>query len=202
MDDANLPADPVGLTQTQFDDLLRRLDPDKHCAAEKYEILRWKLIKFFEWTSCFCAEDLADETFDRVAQRLGEQEIQDVVGFTWGVAKRIKQEAHKRIARTAPLPDLPKTRHPGGEHKATEEAIHERLENEHRLKCLGACIQRWPQRDRELFIAYHSIDGNNIREREILAKNFGFTMNALRVRINRLRSRLGKDVNEYMRGIP
>jgi DNA-directed RNA polymerase specialized sigma24 family protein len=202
MDRANLPPDQLGLTRSQFDHLLRRLDPDEDCASEKYEILRWKLINFFEWSSYSCAEDLADETLDRVARQLGEQQIQDAVGFTWGVAKRIKQEAHKRMARTVPLLDLPKTRHPDGDYKTAEGIIHEKLENEQRLKCLGACIERWPQRDGELFLAYHSIDGNSIRERQVLAQNFGLTVNALRVRINRLRKRLGKDVNESMKRIP
>src|ERR1051326_5706272 len=59
------------LTQQAFDALLACLDSDRERAAEKYETLRLKLVKFFEWRACaVAAQDLADEVINRVARRI------------------------------------------------------------------------------------------------------------------------------------
>src|SRR5215470_10383215 len=63
---------------TELQNLLVRLDSDWNRAGEKYEELRRTLIKFFEWNSCFPAEDLVDETLDRVAKKLDVEEVRNV----------------------------------------------------------------------------------------------------------------------------
>jgi hypothetical protein len=52
------------LTTANFDALMLRLDTDRNRAGDKYEEIRWKLIRFFHWNSCLDAEKLADEAFD------------------------------------------------------------------------------------------------------------------------------------------
>ncbi len=97
------------LTQQQFQRLLQRLHAHSDRAAEKYEEIRWKLIKFFQWDSCSDAEELTDETLDRVARKLdaGEEEILNVEAFVWGVAKWVRQEGKKRDFRIVRLSDAP-----------------------------------------------------------------------------------------------
>lgn len=68
MNDAKAPLHGNAREAERFDNLLRLLDLDRDVAGDKYERLRRKLIKFFEWNACFPAEDLADETFDRVGK--------------------------------------------------------------------------------------------------------------------------------------
>src|SRR5215467_733059 len=82
------------LTQEQFYELLRRLHGNPDLAAQKYEELHFKLVKFFQWSSCSCAEDLADETLTRTARKLYDrgQEVLDIESYVWGIAKRIRQE--------------------------------------------------------------------------------------------------------------
>ncbi len=82
----NSPVPESDLTAAQFDALLRRLDADRNRAGEKYEEVRWKLVRFFQWNSCLAAEELVDETLNRVAERLAERgdEIPDVAAFAWG----------------------------------------------------------------------------------------------------------------------
>jgi hypothetical protein len=57
----------ANLTPHEFETLLTRLDPDRDRAAQGYELLRRKLVKFFERNKCAGTEALADETIDRAA---------------------------------------------------------------------------------------------------------------------------------------
>src|SRR5258708_3385309 len=177
---------------SQFEILLRLLDKDRDRAAEKYESVRRKLIKFFEWNSCFPAEDLADETFDRVEKRIGEVEMRDVIGFTWGVAKNVRHEAHKRAGRNLPISDLSGDESSLADAHDNEKSIHQKMEQERRIKCLHLCLQRMPERSRALFLAYHNTQGEHFHYRQGLAKGLGVTLAALRVRVNRMRDELEK----------
>jgi len=58
------------MTQEAFDLLLAQLDGDREQAAIRYEALRRKLLKFFEWRGCAFTEELADDTIDRIARSL------------------------------------------------------------------------------------------------------------------------------------
>ncbi len=73
------------LTADGFETLLERLGEDKTQAAEKYEELRLKLIKYFVWrgVSNLFADNLADETLDRLAKKLAEGvEIENINAST------------------------------------------------------------------------------------------------------------------------
>ena len=180
------------LTAAKFEGLLLRLDTDRNRAGEKYEEIRWKLVKFFQWGSCLEAEDLVDETFNRVSERLATEKegIQDVAAFAWGVAKRIRQEALRKETKTIRLPDLP-----GGEtfladHPVAADGQNKLIGNQGRLKCFRRCIQSLSAQDRRLLLAYHSPKGRRIEGRRRLAQENGITMLTLRVRANRLRFKL------------
>ena len=60
------------ITQEAFDGLLAWLDPDRDRAAHKYETVRTRLIKIFSCRGCGVADDLADETINRVTAKLSE----------------------------------------------------------------------------------------------------------------------------------
>ncbi|HEY6252681.1 MAG TPA: hypothetical protein VI685_22215 [Candidatus Angelobacter sp.] len=188
------------MATTRFETLLLRLDPDRNRAGERYEEIRWKLVKFFEWGSCLEAEDMADETFNRVAEKLAAERetIQDVVAFAWGVAKKIRQETLRKSARTVRLPDLPGAEDAFADSPATDEAQYESAENKRRLKCLRSCIQHLSAEDRRLLLAYHSPRGRRVEGRRRLAKENGITMLALRVRVNRLRFKLEECIKKCL----
>src|SRR5688572_7932468 len=95
-----------GLRPSDFESFLHRLDRDRESAGRKYEDLRRKLIKFFEWNRCFPAEDLADETLDRVARRLVREDVGHVLPFAWGVANHVRQESGRQMRRQVALCDL------------------------------------------------------------------------------------------------
>ncbi|SRR6266849_6621833 len=195
--DSDLPNSGGRLTASQFETLLQRLHPNRNCAGEKYEDLRWQLAKFFEW-NCGCrAEDLVDETLDRVARRLQELEIPDVVSFAWGVAQNVRLEAMKTAARMVPIPDRPNEEGFPVDSSNFEHHIHERLELDQWRRRLQACIQRLSPEDRKLFLAYHHPESTSIGMRQKLASHLGITMNTLRVRVNRLRYKVEQCTDRY-----
>jgi DNA-directed RNA polymerase specialized sigma24 family protein len=177
------------LTPAQFQGLLRRLDGRPERAGEKYETIRWKLVKFFEWSCCLAAEDLADITLNRVARKLATEAIQDVEAFAWGVAKNIRHEAQKKDLKTISLQTLP------GEATVSDAgaaiaALHHKIQKQKELTCLHHCLQRLSAEDRMLFLAYRVDKGHYMENRRNLAKQFGLTSGALRVRIIRIREKL------------
>lgn len=173
-----------------FENLLQRLDPERERAGEKYEDLRRRLIKFFEWNSCFPAEDLVDETLDRVAEKLDEVQVLDVVGFAWGVAKHIRQEANKRSERIVQISDLPRGAELPSQGEGPERTLQEEMKDERRAECLRLCLHRFSSQDREVFLKYHKPEREHTENRQRLAQDLGVSIGTLRVRINRLREKL------------
>jgi DNA-directed RNA polymerase specialized sigma24 family protein len=177
------------LRRRDFESLLLRLDTDRESAGQKYERLRRKLIKFFEWSRCFPAEDLADETLDRVARRVGREDVGRVLPFAWGVANHVRRESGRRTRRLVALPDLPGREVPRPE-EDVESDLHDRLLNELRVRCLEACLRRLAPEDRDLFLAYYEAREDRSAHRLRLAAAAGLTIQGLRVRVNRLREKL------------
>ena len=87
--------------------LLLRLDPDMTRTGEKYVELRRRMAKFFEWHNCAGAQDLADEVLDRVAAKADSEEIRAVDQYSYGVARFVCLEAHKKMHREIYSEDLP-----------------------------------------------------------------------------------------------
>ena len=60
------------LRQEDFDRLLDWLDADRERAGLAYEKIRRRLMAILASRGCLCAEELADETIDRVARRVND----------------------------------------------------------------------------------------------------------------------------------
>jgi len=169
------------LSQEAFHAFLACLDPDRTRAGEKYEALRRKLITFFHNRDCPEAEDLADETIDRVTRRLGEVEVHDLPKFVLGVARRVASEKHRDPAppRRAPLPAA-----------VPEEG----------LAALDQCLERLAAEERALILEYYRYEmSRKVRFREAMAAALGITTAALRVRAYRIRQQLQKCVAERLK---
>src|SRR5260221_14093326 len=93
------------LTPLEFETLLARLHPARSGAAQEYELLRRKLAKFFERNQLLQAEELADETIDRVAGKLATDEIRDEGLFASGVARLVCLAAGRTQGKSIPLQD-------------------------------------------------------------------------------------------------
>lgn len=164
------------LTQEAFDNFLDWLNKDRELAGKKYEELRRKLIKIFTYRGCSEAEDLADETINRVVKKVEEIKntyIGDPVPYFYGVAHNVHLEYLREKARVAqPLPN------PSGE-----------IEQEY--ECLEQCMERLTPQNRELILQYYQGEKRvKIDHRRKLAQSLGIELNALRIRTQRIRVNL------------
>ena len=93
---------PNRLSREAFERLLDFLDSDRELASEKYRELHRRLTALFEWRSCSSPEELADETFNRVARKLAEGleiRTEEPIRYLRGVAFNIIREDRKRAVR-------------------------------------------------------------------------------------------------------
>jgi RNA polymerase sigma factor (sigma-70 family) len=165
------------LSQESFDALLRWLAPSREQAGPKYEQVRQRLIRIFIARACSEAEDLADETINRVASKLsevGETYSGDPAPYFYAVANRVHLEYLRR--KPAPTPLL-----------ATDDPT----ELEKRFSCLEDCLNHLTVDNRELVIHYYQEEKTaKIKRRKLLAQRLGLAPNALRIRACRIRASL------------
>jgi DNA-directed RNA polymerase specialized sigma24 family protein len=181
MRDGTSRDDHSTLTASAFDQLLAALDAaDRDRAGEKYELIRRKLLTFFTCRASPRPDEDADETISRVARRLDEGErIDNLPAYVYGVAHFVLLEAsrerHKEFAALQQLPIEPlKDEDPG---------------DTPRTACLERCLAALPPPGRDLLISYYEgPDRERIRRRRELAQRRGMLMNALRIRVHRLRA--------------
>jgi len=170
------------LTEVAFNQLLDCFDSDRQRAGEKYEQLRRKLEKFFEVHRSPIAEELADETINRVARKLEEGlVIQNVAGYSIGVARLVFRESLKRQSKTVELGDEPSSAVDPGHANPSEV----------QLRCLDGCLEKLNPETRMLIIEYYQLKKQaKIDHRKVLAEKLGIPVNALRIRVHRLRGQL------------
>src|ERR687885_224752 len=97
------------LTQAAFDSLLAWLDADRDQAGEKYECIRLRLIKIFTCRGRPDAEELADETINRVtlkATQVAKDYVGDPALYFYGVAQKVFLESVRPHPAAAPPPPV------------------------------------------------------------------------------------------------
>jgi DNA-directed RNA polymerase specialized sigma24 family protein len=184
------------LTQAALDRFLSRLDAaSRERAGEKYEILRLKLIKYFEWQNADAPEELADETINRAARKLAEGEvIENLHGYLFGAARHLASERRKRHEREqAALEGLPV--------ETTDSADEEGFISRRRLECCESCLARLSEEKRELIVAYYASDKRSkVDAHKRMADALGISLNSLRIRAHRIRLDLEKCIVECENG--
>lgn len=167
------------MSHESFEALLCWLDPDREQAGIKYEQIRSGLISFFTGRGHCEAEDLADETINRVISRLHEVSNQ-VTGersrYFYGVARKVQLEYLRRK-----IPQI----------QQTSAVNSDQVELEYR--CLEECMAKLSPENRALVLRYYEADGRKkIEKRKLLADELGIAPNALRIRAYRIRAALQK----------
>lgn len=172
------------LTPQAFERLLQLFDADREIAAEQYELMHRKLIKFFEWRGHPEPERLADETLNRVARKLSEGtevRAEKPSSFILGVARMLYLESRRKLDREQEAVRLGA---PVQEQEASDD------EQERMMRCLDECLERMTD-SRELLLRYYTDSGaKKISIRKRLAEELGVTAGVLRLRAHRLRGRL------------
>jgi DNA-directed RNA polymerase specialized sigma24 family protein len=173
------------LTREILDRLLHWLDNDRDRAGQRYEQIRSGLIKVFLCRGSVDPEELADETINRVAKKvqdIAESYVGDPAPYFYGVAKMVYLEYSRRKLVASPLPPP----------DAAEEA-------DLRFDCLEQCMQNLSAKNRELILAYYEHEsGAKIDHRKALADRMGITVNALWIRVHRIKKDLQNCVNQCL----
>jgi DNA-directed RNA polymerase specialized sigma24 family protein len=174
------------LTEDSFYKLLGWLDADQERAGKKYEEIRQALIKIFSRKGCYCAEELADKTINRVMQKLDdimEDYVGDPAPYFYRVAKLIYFEYLKKPPIITP---------PASGHSAEEK--------ERRSNCLARCLKHISPDSYKLLLSYYEEEGaTRISHRKQRAEEMGIDLKTLRVRISRIKSPLAKCVHACMK---
>ena len=175
------------LSQEDFDALLHWLDPNREQAGIKYEEIRSRLIKIFTGRGCINPEDLADETINRVtrkAKALQEDFTGDPARYFFGVANLIYKEYLTKKPPQSPPPPPPDS---------------DTAELEYR--CLERCIGLLSEEDRALLLKDYGAKGRTQAERrKALAEELGISLNALRIRVYRIRLALKDCIEKCIQG--
>jgi DNA-directed RNA polymerase specialized sigma24 family protein len=196
-----------GITQESFNRLLAELDPDSERAGEQYEKIRRKLVKMFQWRGCVRPEECADETFNRVAQKICEGTTLwtgDPYSYFHGVALNVLREywrsPEQRAETLEEMASAPAL-------SADPEELMLRqvgdLEKERLLDCLNGCLQKLPPESFHLITRYHQGEEapDKVRRKE-LARALGIPLNALRIRAYRIRVEIEECVGHCLERRP
>lgn len=175
------------LSPEAFKDLLDWLDRDSEIAAEKYETIRYGLIRYFERRNCTGCEDLADIVFDRVAVRLDKiraEHTGDPAPLFYGFARHVAMEYHRRPQSALLSDDIPL----GVPEKFGDAYTH-----------LAECLEKLPNDERELILEYYlDTKDQKIARRKALADSLKITSGALRTKAHRIRAILEKCVKKCL----
>lgn len=178
------------LTASSFQLLLDRLEND----PAKYEELRLKIAHLLRWRGCpeSQSDELVDRTIDRVATKLaGGEQVESLPAFSAAVARFIWLEHSRRTKVDAVGDDLPET--------PVEPDLEFLEDDDARMRCLRRCVAtKLSDEDKRVVVDYYDTDaGEKTKEaRRRLAESLGVSLNVLKVRACRLRTKLERCIND------
>lgn len=183
-------------TASAFRRLLNWLDGETNSEGQKYLEMRRRLVAYFDRKNCTTPDDLADETLNRVARRLEEENIsetQDPAKYCYIVARFVFMEYLRSSRQEDALAnDLTRSAI-----EATSKFDQSQEQQDVMLSCLDGCINRLDPEGRQIIVGYYvGKEREKIENRRSLAQTFGITSNALSIRACRIRSKLEKCVRE------
>lgn len=173
------------ITAEQFEELLAWLDADRERAGNKYEVIRSGLLRVFISKGLNDAEDLADETINRVITRLAD--IKDSyrgepARYFHGVARNVMRETSRRKEVALEV-------------TAVSVFVDPIVSNER--DCLDTCLQILPPPKRDLILDYYLYEGHDkIEHHKRMSVDLGITDGALRGRAHQIRTGLEQCVKQ------
>lgn len=177
----------AGLTQDDFEKLLRWLDPDRDKAGEKLMRIQARLISIFSSRGCIDPEFLSDKTTNIVAGKtdwLLENYVGEPALYFYGVARNVYREHIKQLRRIPPPPP------PSPDPPYIDEVA----------GYLDQCLEKLSPRDRDMALRYHEGEkGQRIINRRKLAAELKISRNALRIRVCHIHARLRKCIESLQR---
>lgn len=170
-------------SEEKFNQLLDWLSENRDESAREYHDIQNRLILYFSARGCVDAENLADQTIDRIAEKISSENFEyegNKMKYFYGFARNIYHEylRHKDIALNeeiledeSQMVELP-----------TEEEISQTQ------KYLNDCLSKLNRKDKKLILIYYNAKTGREKEyREKVAKKYKISTNSLRVKIFRLK---------------
>jgi len=180
---------PKSLTSEAFAKLLSAFSDDEAAAAAAYGELRGGLLRFFQLRGISDFQQAADETLDRLPERIGEQTKKEEIRYiAFGIAKFVLLEKLREERREISAADgfYPPDGAPEPFGAADE------------FEPLRECFQKLYAHERRLLSSYFTDlpAAELAAHRARLAEREGIDLNSLRNRISRLRRRLEDCLDE------
>jgi len=175
------------LTAERFACFLAWLDPNVDRAAAEYERLRFRLTAYFSARRCLFSDDLADEVINRVALKIGAEEIENKPAYFFGVARNVLLEYLRREKNHVNIDDITVAARP--EIEETDETI----------EMLDKCLAELSDENRALILDYMSENKRaKIDLHKRISESLRTTQTALRMRISRIKRSLRICLDECM----
>lgn len=148
-------------------------------------MIRGNLIKLFSLQGCTDVEELADDTFNRVARKIPELKLTYVgneENYFYGVARHVVQEHRRKRARVI---------------EPLQTSSREDLEPI--MKCLDECLAKLSSRNSRMILLYYQEKRRaKIDLHREIGSSMGLRQEALRARVYRIRVRLRKCILECL----
>lgn len=175
---STMSQEEVHLPALSRSELLAIFDSDPERAEGKYRELYQKLTRYFEWSRQPDPEDLAQEALKRGFGRLQKGQritVDDPACYFFGIARNLLRER----AKSRKVEELDE------HHMAHGQRLFLGMDTNEQVVFLKQCLRKLPQGDFDLLSAY--VEG----EAEALGEKIGVSAGTLRMRIYRIRKRLG-----------
>jgi DNA-directed RNA polymerase specialized sigma24 family protein len=171
--------------------LLAWLDDGTESHGERYLEMRRRLVSYFDRRNRPGADELADETLNRVARTLEKSGViatRPPARYCYVIARFVLLEDLRRGRRHVGLDE---TRLSIGVRTSMAEPPEDLALREQRLDCLDRCLEQLKPEQRLLIVDYYRDSRRQkIERRRELADRMGISMNALAIRACRIRDAL------------
>ena len=174
---------PKDLTSVSFAKLLKALSPDEARAARLYTKLHESLINYFELKGISAPDRAADETIDRIPERINQTtKTEDIRFIAFSVAKFVFLEKIRKEQKRARA----------GEEFYKKNGKLRGFSEKDEFEPLRECFKSLYEHEKELLINYFAdLEADELSvHRQKSADREGIDLNALRNRVSRLRKRL------------
>lgn len=174
------------ITREELFTFLEWLNPDHERAAEEYERLRSLLCHFFSLRRCNFADELADETINRVILKSSETEIDNKFAYFYGVARNVYRESLRKERVHVDIEDVTiVAKQPEAPSFSSE--------------CLDKCLEKLSHEHRDLVLDYFSSEKmDKIKLRRRLSAGLKMTQPAVRMLVLRTKRKLKICIHECM----
>lgn len=189
------------VTPEDFEELILWLDPDPdrtgvpslERGAEKYEKIRFRIIKIYTNRGFHRSEEVADKTFERIAVKVKKLKLTyegDPALYFYGVAKKV----YKELLRDEDLLEEPLI-------IIDDDDRDDRDDLELRHAWLEHCLGTLKPESRELILCFYQGEKRaKIENRKKLAAQLGISSRALSLRALHIRQKLLKCMQGYLLG--